>query len=72
MREKLEERLSTLTTEFRAGQEMLADLETRQANLRLTLARISGAMQVLEELLQQDETTLPAAAKSVAAAGNER
>jgi hypothetical protein len=40
-----------LKSEFEAGQRMLADLESRQAQLRETLLRISGAVQVLEELL---------------------
>ena len=30
---------------------MLAELETKQAHLRETLLRISGAVQVLEEML---------------------
>ena len=36
---------------------MLADLETRQADLRSTLLRISGAIQVLEELLADTQST---------------
>ena len=32
---------------------MLAKLEAKQANLRDTLLRISGAMQVLEEALSE-------------------
>jgi hypothetical protein len=54
MREQIEERLSTLQAEFKAGQEILADLETREINVRSTLVRISGAIQVLEELLNQE------------------
>jgi hypothetical protein len=53
MREESERRLAELKAEFEAGQQMLADLETRQADLRETLLRISGAIQVLEELLAQ-------------------
>lgn len=51
MKEQLERRLQGLKAEFQAGQKMLADLEAQQANLRETLLRISGAIQVLEELL---------------------
>jgi hypothetical protein len=38
-----------LKAEYTAGQNMIADLEAKQANLRDTLLRISGAIQVLEE-----------------------
>jgi hypothetical protein len=55
MREQMEARLNSLKTEFKAGQEILAELETRQANVRNTLVRISGAMQVLEELLRDED-----------------
>lgn len=51
MREQLEHRLQGLKSEYEAGQKMLADLEVRQAQLRETLLRISGAIQVLEEVL---------------------
>ena len=51
MRPQLEQRLTQLKHEFEAGQQMLAELETKQANLKQTLLRISGAIQVLEELL---------------------
>jgi hypothetical protein len=33
---------------------MLAELEARQANMRTTLLRISGAIQVLKEVIDQD------------------
>lgn len=55
MRETLQNRLKELKTEFEAGQKMLADLEARQANVRETLLRMSGAIQVLEELLAQEQ-----------------
>ena len=51
MREQIENRLSELRTEFEVGQKVMAELDIRQANLRSTLLRIGGAMQVLEELL---------------------
>jgi predicted nuclease with TOPRIM domain len=51
MKQQLEHRLQSLKSEFDAGQKMLADLEAKQVNLRETLLRISGAIQVLEEEL---------------------
>jgi predicted nuclease with TOPRIM domain len=51
MKQQLEHRLQSLKSEFEAGQKMLADLEAKQVNLRETLLRISGAIQVLEEEL---------------------
>jgi predicted nuclease with TOPRIM domain len=53
MREKLDQRLQSLKIEYEAGQKMLADLEAKQANLRDTLLRISGAIQVLQEALSE-------------------
>lgn len=54
MREKLEKRLQQLKAEFASGQKVLVDLETKQANIRETLLRIQGAIQVLEEELSQE------------------
>ena len=51
MRERIEQRLKALRAEFESGQQLMADLEDRQARLRDTLLRISGAIQVLEEEL---------------------
>ena len=51
MREQLDARLQSLKSEFTVGQQRLADLEAQAANLRNTLLRISGAIQVLEEEL---------------------
>jgi len=51
MREQLEKRLKELKVEFENGQKMLAELEAKQANMRNTLLRISGAIQALEEEL---------------------
>lgn len=51
MRQQLQNRLKELKAEFEAGQKKLAELEAQQANLRDTLLRISGAIQVLEEEL---------------------
>lgn len=51
MKEQLEQRLAELKAEFESGQKAIADLEAKQANLRDTLLRISGAIQILEEEL---------------------
>jgi len=51
MKEQLEQRLKELRAEFEAGQKMLAEVESKRAELRNTLTRISGAVQVLEEEL---------------------
>ena len=55
MKHQLENRLKELKAEFESGQKALADLENRQANLRDSLLRISGAIQVLEEELRKFE-----------------
>jgi uncharacterized coiled-coil protein SlyX len=51
MRERLEQRLQELKTEFSQGEQTLQELEERVATVRQTLLRISGAVQVLEEEL---------------------
>ncbi|MDJ0903068.1 MAG: hypothetical protein QNJ55_30150 [Xenococcus sp. MO_188.B8] len=55
MKEQLEKRLVELKDEFASGQKVLADLETKQANVRETLLRIQGAIQVLEEELAKTD-----------------
>ena len=44
MKQQIEQRLHDLKAEFESGQTLLADLETRQATLKNTLLRISGAI----------------------------
>jgi hypothetical protein len=51
MKEKLTRRLEELKSELQSGRQMEAELEGKLAQLRATLLRISGAIQVLEELL---------------------
>ena len=63
MREQIKNRIESLRAEYRTGQEILAELEAREAGLKLTLTRISGAIQVLEELLQENQS---AATKEIA------
>lgn len=70
MKNQLVARLQELKSEFEAGQKRLAELESQQANLRQTLLRISGAIQVLEEELARgapqegEESVVAAPAKS--------
>lgn len=51
MRDRLQTRLGELKKEFATGQARLQELEKQQMYLRETMLRISGAIQVLEELL---------------------
>ncbi len=51
MREQMQARLATLKQEFETGQARHQELDRQQMSLRETLLRISGAIQVLEELL---------------------
>lgn len=54
---QIEKRLVELKSEFESGQTMLGELEAKQAELRTTLLRISGAIQVCQEFLAQPEET---------------
>lgn len=56
MRERLQARLDVLKNEFQTGQTRLRDLEQQSTQLRETLLRISGAIQVLEELLTEEKS----------------
>ncbi|MBD2233292.1 hypothetical protein [Phormidium tenue] len=53
MKDKLQQRLQALKTEFETGQKMLVELDTKRAELQQTLLRIGGAIQVLEEVLSE-------------------
>ena len=57
MKDQLEKRLEELKAEFDQGQKMLSEIESRRENLRQSLLRISGAIQVLEELLEKEKST---------------
>ena len=54
MREQLEKRLDELKAEYDQGEKMLSDLDARREQVRQTLLRISGAVQILEELLKEE------------------
>lgn len=53
MKQQLEDRLQALRAEYDSGQETLAAMKVEQARIERTLLRISGAIQVLEELLSE-------------------
>ena len=55
----VEQRLEELKHEYEAGQKMLSDLEQKKMALEQTMLRISGAIQVLEEMLGAD-SSMPA------------
>ena len=72
MHDQINKRLQELKTEYEEGKGMLAEMETKQANLERTLLRISGAIQVLEELLAADSqpaTTGPVPLRPRASSG---
>ena len=50
MDERVQARLQMLREEFDTGERQLADLDKQRAQLMETMLRISGAIQVLEEL----------------------
>lgn len=52
-------RIKELKDNYQAGQVQLRNLEAQQQELQNTLLRISGAIQVLEEL-QQEARNVPA------------
>jgi hypothetical protein len=56
----MKERLAELKAEFEKGQQRLQMLDLQRAEVRDTLLRISGAIQVLEELLNQESERSPA------------
>ena len=57
MQKQLQERLKVLKDEFEAGQKRLAESEAEANNLRQLMLRISGAIQVLEEVLANANKT---------------
>lgn len=61
LKERIEQRLTELRAEYESGQKALSELEARQANLRTILLRVSGAIQVLEELLAETHPSGPGA-----------
>lgn len=50
MNQEIERRLKELSRELDGAREMLAEIEIRRAGVRSQMLRISGAIQVLQEL----------------------
>ena len=55
MREELQRKLDELRNEFEIGQKRLRELESEQGYVRETMLRISGAIQVLQEMLGESD-----------------
>ena len=53
-RRPMQQRLAVLREELASGEAQLRALDERRTQLQQTMLRISGAIQVLEELIQQD------------------
>lgn len=53
MKEEIHQRLEVLRGEYEKGQARLRELQQQELHLQETLLRISGAMQILTELLEQ-------------------
>ena len=56
----IEDRLRELRAEFERGSQQMEQLDRQRAALKETLLRISGAIQVLEELTSESQTQQPA------------
>jgi hypothetical protein len=59
-------RLEELKKEFETGQAELQKLDAQRVSLQETMLRISGAIQVLEELLAGQDGTVPGEGGSAA------
>ena len=57
MQDQVKVRIEALRKEMEAGQQRMQDLERQLAQVRDTMLRISGAIQVLEELQSQAAAT---------------
>ena len=72
MKQQLQQRLQELKAEYEAGKKVLADLEAKQANVRDTLLRMAGAIQVLEEeLVKADRNTIQTSSENTYALDSE-
>jgi predicted nuclease with TOPRIM domain len=55
MEDKIKQRITDLKAEFERGQKRLEEIDGEANRLRQALLRISGAVQVLEEMLGTKE-----------------
>jgi hypothetical protein len=53
-RDRMEARLAELRTDFGDGERALRELDARREQLQVSLLRVGGAIQVLEELLSAE------------------
>ena len=58
IREQLQQRLEALRAEFEKGQARLRDVQRQESQVQETLLRISGAIQVLTELLETEASEI--------------
>jgi hypothetical protein len=72
MNEQIEKRLKALEEEYQSGRRMLAELEAKEAAVKGSLLRISGAIQVLREFVPQEVApeTAPAPVETMAASAS--
>ena len=54
MQDQIQTKLKQLRSEFASGKKMLAELDNKREQFTGTLLRIEGAIQVLEEMLEQN------------------
>lgn len=57
MKDQLEKRINELKVELQEGQKVLEELDMKRATLAQTILRISGAIQVLDEINTEEEIT---------------
>lgn len=55
MKEQIELRISELKSQLETGQKAMEELEVQRSSTMYALLRISGAIQVLEELEPEEE-----------------
>jgi len=54
--DNIKHRLDELKFEYKKGEKSLQDLDARRHEIILTMARIDGAIQVLDELIEKSNT----------------